>query len=201
VLSTGEFAAAGDDGTLRIYSADGQREVQVIPHPSSIRCVKALPNGDIATGAADRVLRVFTRNPDRMATAEDRAQFAELCALVAAGAGGAGGAGGGMSGLDTSSMKDESVLQQPGKKHGAIQLVMTKKGPWVYRWDANNKKWEEVGTFCPPLYCAVLRCARCAESRVVWYGMACDNQARRWVRRAVLAVGRVQRWTEWSTIS
>ncbi len=141
VLSTGEFVAAGDDGTVKIWSSDGRRELQVIPHPGSVRCVKALPNGDFATGCADRVLRIFTRSADRLASDIELAQFDELVQLVAT-----AGGGGGMTGFDNSTLPDESALLVPGKKDGAIKVVMTKlKGPYVFKWNATTQKWDEVG--------------------------------------------------------
>jgi len=66
VLPTGELVSSGEDRTVRIWN--GGECVQTITQPAiSIWCVKALQNGDIASGSNDGFARVFTRNPERYA--------------------------------------------------------------------------------------------------------------------------------------
>lgn len=82
VLSTGEFVSAGEDRTVRIWK-DGQN-IQTLQQPCiSVWTVAALPNDDIVVGGSDAAVRVFTRNMDRMASAEGQKEFEELLASQA----------------------------------------------------------------------------------------------------------------------
>lgn len=79
-----ELASVGEDRALKlwrvpldeIHSAanlpggapfeDYRACGQTLVHPAiSVWCVVALPNGDLATGASDGVIRLFTRDPSR----------------------------------------------------------------------------------------------------------------------------------------
>ena len=48
-------------------TVDGQCIQTILLPATSIWAVKALPNGDVATGSNDGVVRVFTRDPKRTA--------------------------------------------------------------------------------------------------------------------------------------
>jgi phospholipase A-2-activating protein len=75
--SNGEIFSSGEDRTVRIWK--GQDCVQTITHPAiSVWDVAVCAeNGDIVTGASDRIVRVFTRNAERTADAETIRLFDE----------------------------------------------------------------------------------------------------------------------------
>ncbi len=75
ILPTGEIVSAGEDRTVRIWR--GTQCVQTITHPAiSVWSVAVCAdNGDIATGASDNIVRVFTRSPERVASPETVSQF------------------------------------------------------------------------------------------------------------------------------
>lgn len=75
VLPSGELVSSGEDRTLRIWKGD--QCVQTITHPAiSVWSVAVCAeNGDIVSGASDRIVRVFTRDPERYANAETTALF------------------------------------------------------------------------------------------------------------------------------
>lgn len=134
---TDELATCGEDGTVKIFAAASGKLVQSIQHPSVVRCVKVFANGDIISGCADRVARVFTRDTQRYAPQAERNDYKELCNLAASS---------GMKQLDSSKVADESVLTTPGKKAGEVKIVnVTGKGPMVYQWSADDATWIEVG--------------------------------------------------------
>lgn len=67
VLPNGDLASASEDRTVRIWR--GTECIQTITHPAiSVWSVAVCPEtGDIATGASDKMLRIFTRDPERYA--------------------------------------------------------------------------------------------------------------------------------------
>jgi phospholipase A-2-activating protein len=72
---SGEVVSCGEDRTLRVWK--GNECIQTITHPAiSVWGVAVCPeNGDIVSGASDRVVRVFTKSPERTADAETTRQF------------------------------------------------------------------------------------------------------------------------------
>jgi phospholipase A-2-activating protein len=74
-LPSGEIVSSGEDRTLRIWK--GNQCVQTLTHPAiSVWSVAVCPeNGDIVTGASDRMVRIFTRSPERVADGETLKAF------------------------------------------------------------------------------------------------------------------------------
>ena len=72
---SGELISSSEDRTVRIWK--GVECIQTITHPAiSVWSVAVCQeNGDIVTGASDRVVRVFTRDPSRFADTETTQQF------------------------------------------------------------------------------------------------------------------------------
>ena len=70
ILPDGDIASSSEDRTVRVWR-DGQC-VQTITHPAiSIWTVAACPEtGDIASGASDNIIRIFSRDPERQAEPE-----------------------------------------------------------------------------------------------------------------------------------
>jgi phospholipase A-2-activating protein len=68
VLCTGEIISGGEDRTVKVWNTKGEC-LQTIAMPfNSVWVVKALKNGDFAVGGSDSVLRVFSRDKNRMAS-------------------------------------------------------------------------------------------------------------------------------------
>jgi len=67
VLPNGDLVSSSEDRTVRIWR--GQECIQTITHPAiSVWSVAVCPeSGDIVTGASDKIVRVFTRDPERTA--------------------------------------------------------------------------------------------------------------------------------------
>lgn len=72
---SGEIFAAGEDRILRVWK--GSECVQTIVHPAvSVWSVAVCQEtGDVVTGGSDSIVRVFTREPSRIADAEILQQF------------------------------------------------------------------------------------------------------------------------------
>ena len=74
-LPNGELVSSGEDRTVRVWK--GTECIQTITHPaiSVWQVAVCAQTGDIATGASDKILRVFTRASERFADAETTKQF------------------------------------------------------------------------------------------------------------------------------
>jgi len=70
VLSNGDLVSSGEDRTVRVWK--GTECIQTITHPAiSVWTVSACPEtDDIITGASDKMIRVFSRDPSRHANAD-----------------------------------------------------------------------------------------------------------------------------------
>lgn len=76
-LPTGELVSSSEDRTARVWR--GESCIQTITHPAlSIWSVSVCQEtGDFATGASDNVARIFTRSPDRVASAHSVKEFTD----------------------------------------------------------------------------------------------------------------------------
>lgn len=74
MLSTKELISSGEDRSVKIWK-DGKC-IQTIIHPAvSIWSVTVLKNDDIVTGGSDGIIRIFTRDQERMASKEEINEF------------------------------------------------------------------------------------------------------------------------------
>ncbi|KAI8956728.1 PFU-domain-containing protein [Daldinia sp. FL1419] len=140
-LPSGELVSSGEDRTVRVWR--GTECVQTITHPAiSVWTVSACSaNGDIATGASDGVIRVFSRSPDRLASPDTLAHFEE-------------------------SVKSSSIPQQQvgsinkeklpgpeflknksGTKEGQVQMIKEENGSvTAHQWSMGQQQWVNIGT-------------------------------------------------------
>ena len=57
------FVSIGEDASCIVWS--NGNALQSIPHPCSLWCVTALPNGDFLTGGHDGIVRIFSQDSSR----------------------------------------------------------------------------------------------------------------------------------------
>ncbi|KAK1758573.1 ubiquitin homeostasis protein lub1 [Echria macrotheca] len=140
-LPTGEIVSAGEDRTMRIWR--GRECVQVITHPAiSVWSVAVCSsNGDIVSGASDNIVRVFSRNHERVAGPETIEEFEQS--------------------LRASAIPSSSVNQQAtetpewlrlnkGTKDGQIKLIKEDDGSVsAYQW-SSGRDWVQIGTVVEP---------------------------------------------------
>ena len=66
---------------FKIYLYIDEECVQTIVHPAtSVWSVSSMPNGDIVTGSSDRVVRIFSANEERWASAVELKSFEDAVA-------------------------------------------------------------------------------------------------------------------------
>lgn len=137
---SGEIFSSGEDRTVRIWK--GNECIQTITHPAiSVWGVAVCPeNGDIVSGASDRIVRVFTRDPERAADAETTKLFEDSVRESAIP----------QQQLDTKEEEypgPEFLVQKRGTKEGQIQVIKELNGSkTAHQWSASQQQWINVGT-------------------------------------------------------
>ncbi|CAG5130369.1 unnamed protein product [Candidula unifasciata] len=138
ILPNGQdFITGGEDRTLRVWQEG--KCVQTIYHPcESVWAVCALPNGDIASGSSDGVIRIFTRAAERVASQEViEAHEASLANAPVASQP--------LGDIKIEDLPGPESLQKPGKRDGQTTMVNTNGTVDVYQWDASQTKWVKIG--------------------------------------------------------
>lgn len=129
-LPSTEIVSAGEDRTVRIWR--GSECVQTITHPAiSVWSVAVCPeNGDIVSGASDHMVRVFTRNPERMASPEALSQFEESVRASAIPQQQMGPS------INKEQLNPKSwLINNTGKKDGQVTTVLEDDGSiGAYQW-------------------------------------------------------------------
>jgi phospholipase A-2-activating protein len=141
VLPTGEIISAGEDRTVRIWN-NGQC-IQVITHPAiSVWDVAVCSeNGDIVTGASDKIVRVFTRSQERQATPAVISSFEESVKASAIPQQALGNIN------KTDMPGPEFLTSKSGTKEGQVQMIKETNGNVsAYQWSAAANQWVMVGT-------------------------------------------------------
>jgi phospholipase A-2-activating protein len=141
-LPSGELVSSGEDRTVRIWK--GTQCIQTITHPAiSVWSVAVCSeNGDIVTGASDRIARVFTRSKDREADASVAAEFEEAVK----------GSSIPQQQLGEEINKEklpgpEFLKQKSGTKEGQVQMIREDDGSvGAYQWSQGTQQWISVGT-------------------------------------------------------
>ena len=130
---SGEIISCGEDRTLRVWK--GNECVQTITHPAiSVWSVAVCPeNGDIVSGASDRVVRVFSRSTERAADAETAKQFEDSVKE---------------SSIPQQQLGDvnkeklpgpEFLTQKAGTKEGQVQMIRESNGSvTAHTWSAGK---------------------------------------------------------------
>ncbi|CAO2654037.1 Nn.00g107700.m01.CDS01 [Neocucurbitaria sp. VM-36] len=141
VLPSGGLVSAGEDRTVRIW--ENNQCIQTITHPAiSVWTVAVCAeNGDIATGASDKLLRIFTRDQGRYAAAAEIEQFNDDVKG---------------SSIPQQTVGDinkeklpgpEFLTQRSGTKEGQVQMILESNGNVsAYQWSAAASQWVNVGT-------------------------------------------------------
>ncbi|CAI7588478.1 unnamed protein product [Penicillium pancosmium] len=140
-LPSGELVSSGEDRTVKVWN--GTQCVQTITHPAiSVWSVAACgDNGDIVTGASDRVTRVFTRSPDRIASPEAVQQFDQAVKESSIPAEQVGK-------INKEQLPGPEFLQQKsGTKEGQVQMINQPDGSvTAHTWSSATQEWIAVGT-------------------------------------------------------
>ncbi|KAJ5107822.1 hypothetical protein N7456_004497 [Penicillium angulare] len=140
-LPSGELVSSGEDRTVRVWN--GTQCVQTITHPAiSVWSVAACQqNGDIVTGASDRITRVFSRSPERHAAPEVIQHFDDAVKGSSIPAEQVGK-------VNKEQLPGPEFLQQKsGTKEGQVQMIRETDGSvTAHTWSSATQEWIAVGT-------------------------------------------------------
>lgn len=140
-LPTGELVSSGEDRTVRVWR--GFDCVQTITHPAiSVWSVSACPStGDIASGASDGVIRVFSRSPERLAGPDVLANFDESVKSSSIPQQQVGG-------INKEKLPGPEFLKtKSGTKEGQVQMIKEDNGSvTAHQWSMGQQQWINVGT-------------------------------------------------------
>ncbi|GAA5868266.1 hypothetical protein JCM1840_005619 [Sporobolomyces johnsonii] len=136
----GGLISGGEDRTVRVWRAtDGECEQTIVVPAVSVWCVTVLANGDIAAGASDGLVRVFTKEEKRVASPEELASYEDQVAKTALNPSQIGD-------LKKSDLPGVEALDEPGTREGAVKVVKTVGGTVeAYQWSAASRSWQKVG--------------------------------------------------------
>ncbi|XP_034946377.1 phospholipase A-2-activating protein [Chelonus insularis] len=140
ILSNGlSTVTSGEDKTIRVWK-NGQIDQTITLPTSSVWCVDFLVNGDIVSGSSDGIIRIFSNDSSRWASAEELEawehqvnddQLKSQQELA--------------ENININTMPTISELSQPGTHEGQIKMINENGKPIVYSWSQNEKKWNKVG--------------------------------------------------------
>ncbi|KAI5290015.1 hypothetical protein KEM54_002660 [Ascosphaera aggregata] len=140
-LPSGELVSSGEDRTTRIWK--GTECVQTITHPAvSVWSVAACTeNGDIVTGASDRIVRVFTRDESRQAKLSVQEEFVRNVQSFAIPKQQVGN-------INKDKLPGPDFIQQKlGTKDGQVQMIREGDGTiTAYTWSSSTNQWVNIGT-------------------------------------------------------
>ncbi|KAH9074406.1 hypothetical protein Ae201684P_022214 [Aphanomyces euteiches] len=133
---TQHLVSVSEDCTARVWTLDGSC-LQTIEHPSGLWCVAPLSNGDFATGAEDKTVRVFsTSGNDPALAAVLTAQVAEAHVQKSRGP----------SAVEIEKLPAyEARGSHVGKSDGMIQMFRRDNVAWACQWNAISGTWLDIG--------------------------------------------------------
>lgn len=140
-LPNGNLVSSSEDRTVKIWQ--GTQCIQTITHPAiSVWCVAVCKDdGDIVTGASDNIIRVFSTDRSRQATAEVIKAFEDSVK------------GSAIPQQQLGEINKEKLMSRAelsgraGKQDGQIIMARENDGSvTAHSWSLGERKWIEVGT-------------------------------------------------------
>ena len=140
-LPSGELLSSGEDRSARIWR--GNECIQTITHPAiSVWGVAVCSdNGDIITGASDRIARVFSRDSKRQASPPTIQQFEASVKSSSI-------PQQQMGNINKEKLPGPGFLQtKSGTKEGQVVMIREDNGNvTAHQWSTANQRWDNVGT-------------------------------------------------------
>mmetsp|Transcript_39387 Transcript_39387/g.116794 ORF Transcript_39387/g.116794 Transcript_39387/m.116794 type:complete len:743 (-) Transcript_39387:20-2248(-) len=133
--------SSSDDCTLKMWSVSDLSCKQSLIHAGTVWSGAALPNGDVVTACSDMIVRVWTANPERMASEAERQtqkEMAEQAAVAAAQKGSSSVP------MDTA-VPIEKMPETVGKKNGEIKCFKDGGTVFAFSWNAGARQWDKIG--------------------------------------------------------
>jgi len=133
--------SCGEDSCAKKWSLENSSCTQTIAHAGSVWQALPLANGDVVTACNDKIVRIWTADPERFAPEEERKVNQELvqeAQLYAA-----------QKGSSSTTMPDAAdISTMPGtvgKKNGEIKCFKEGNIVWAFSWNAGARIWDKIG--------------------------------------------------------
>ncbi|XP_071385736.1 phospholipase A-2-activating protein isoform X2 [Centroberyx affinis] len=134
-----DFVSTGEDRTLRIWRKGECSQTIRLP-AQSVWCCCLLPNGDIAVGASDGIIRVFTEAEDRMASPEDLQAFEDELSKATIDP-----KTGDLGDIKMEDLPGREHLDEPGNRDGQTRLIKDGQKVEAYQWSVSDDRWMKIG--------------------------------------------------------
>ncbi|XP_061619717.1 phospholipase A-2-activating protein isoform X2 [Phyllopteryx taeniolatus] len=134
-----DFVSTGEDRTLRIWRSGECTQTLRLP-TQSVWCCCILPNGDIAVGASDGIIRVFTEAEDRMASAGDLQAFEDELSNATIDP-----KTGDLGDIKIEELPGREHLNEPGNRDGQTRLIKDGQKVEAYQWSVSDGRWMKIG--------------------------------------------------------
>lgn len=132
------WVTSGEDRSVRVWQAG--EVVQTIYVPAiSVWSVAVLGNGDIAAATNDGAVRLFTKEPSRVAGPEVLATFEEELSKYTLAAQQE------LGGIKLTDLPGPEALYEPGRKDGQQKMVRQGDNVSVHSWNMAEQKWDKIG--------------------------------------------------------
>ena len=129
-----ELASSGEDRAVHVW-ADGALRQRIDVPALSVWCVCALSNGDLACGASDGIVRVFTRASERRAPADAIAVHSDAVATQSLS----------FAEIEGIAPQERSALNTPGASEGTVCVVRDGSRTERFHWHAGEARWSPTG--------------------------------------------------------
>uniref|UniRef100_A0A671YX66 Phospholipase A2-activating protein n=1 Tax=Sparus aurata TaxID=8175 RepID=A0A671YX66_SPAAU len=129
----------GEDRSLRIWRQGDCTQTIRLP-AQSVWCCCILPNGDIAVGASDGIIRVFTEAEDRMASVEDLQAFEDELSKATIDP-----KLGDLGDIKMEDLPGREHLDEPGNRDGQTRLIKDGQKVEAYQWSVSDGRWMKIG--------------------------------------------------------
>ncbi|CAL8241785.1 unnamed protein product [Merluccius merluccius] len=134
-----DFVSTGEDRTVRIWRKGECFQTIRLPAQSVWSCC-ILPNNDIAVGASDGLIRVFTEAEDRMASPEDLLAFEDELSKTTIDP-----KTGDLGDIKIEDLPGREHLNEPGNREGQTRLIKDGEKVEAYQWSVSDSRWLKIG--------------------------------------------------------
>jgi phospholipase A-2-activating protein len=131
-----EVVSSGEDSSVRVWRGGSCRQVVGIP-ATSVWSVCCLDNQDIVTGSSDGVVRIFSVDPQTIASPEVIANYESKMEEHRRRSK--------KSDIDVSSLPGPEALASDGQKPGQTLMINNGGAAEVYQWNADLHQWDKIG--------------------------------------------------------
>lgn len=117
---------------------DGALQQTITIPAISVWSIACLSNGDIACASSDNFIRIFTREPQRVADVQELQAYETTVSSQALNKAQVGD-------VQKDSLPAPDALLQPGRKEGEVRMVRNGELVEAHQWSSAANQWEKIG--------------------------------------------------------